>query len=80
MDHFGIEEGLGVGFDELDQSLDQILRLGAGGVEKDSVSPVDPAEDLIFADEFLRVDLHHFGYDVIAQNLCHCPQLHMGFS
>ena len=60
MDDFGIEEGLGVGFDELDQRLDQILRLGAGGVEKDPVSPVDMTEDLIFANKFLRIDLHHF--------------------
>ncbi len=57
MDHFRIEESLGVGFDKMNQGLHQILGLPAGGMDKDPVPPMDVAEDLFLGDEFLGIDL-----------------------
>ncbi len=59
MDDLGVEKGFRVGFDELDQGLDQVLRLGAGGVDENSVPPVDVPEDLLLGNKFLGVDLLH---------------------
>ena len=55
MDDLGVKEGLGMGFDELDQGPDQVLRLGAGGVDEDPVPPVDVPEDLLLGNKFLGV-------------------------
>ena len=80
MDDFGIEEGLRVGFDELNQRPDQILGFGAGGMKEDPVSSVNSFKDFIVGNEFFRVDLHHFSAYRIAQGFGHSPELHVGFS
>jgi hypothetical protein len=59
MDYFGVEERFRVGFDELNQRPDQILRLRAGGADENPVPTVDVAEDFLLRDEFLRIGPLH---------------------
>jgi hypothetical protein len=56
----GIEEGLGIRFDVLDKSADEILRFGAGGSDKDTVAAMDMAEDFVLGDELFRILLFDF--------------------
>jgi hypothetical protein len=57
---FRIKKSFGVGFDEADQRLNQILGLPAGGADKNPVSAMNMAENLLLGSEFLGVDLLHF--------------------
>ena len=57
LDHFRVEESLGVGFDKMNQGLHQVLGFPAGRMDKDPVPPVDVAEDLFLGDKFLGIDL-----------------------
>jgi hypothetical protein len=59
--NFRIEKSLGIRFHILDQGLDKILGLAAGGMDENSIAAMDMAEDLRFGPKFFRVDpLHLF--------------------
>lgn len=60
---FGIKEGLGVGFDESDQRLDQELGFTASRMDKNPVPPMDMAEDFLRGGEFLRENVLPFCTD-----------------
>jgi hypothetical protein len=51
----GIEEGLGMGPDELDESADQTLGLAATCPDEDPVAGVDAAEDDVLCGELVRI-------------------------
>lgn len=75
MDQFSIKEGFGVRLNKMNQSPDQILGLSAGGMEEDSISPMDVPEDFILRDEFLGVNLLHLRAYFLAQTQRHSCQL-----
>jgi len=56
VDQLGIEEGLGVIFDVVDQGSQQILWLAAAGAYEDPVAGMNMREDLLLGGELLRID------------------------
>ena len=55
LQELGVEEGLGMGLDVLDEGADQVLRLAAAGADEDPVAGVDAAEDDVLCGELVRI-------------------------
>jgi len=75
MDDFGIEKGLGMGFNIIHQSTDKILRFTAAGGDKDVITPPDMAENSLFLDEFFGVNF----FPVVQRATCAVFNTHQDY-
>ena len=55
LQELGVEEGLGIGLDELDEAADQALRFAASRADEDPVAGVDVAEDDVLRGELVGI-------------------------